>query len=184
MSRVGYYVETAAHEKQHQFVDECSLCSDKQDIIWTMTSLYRLLKKGQRNNLGRKTNSLVSMASQQTWNQQMTDCSVFTCMLFIAPQQHPCVFTPGYNHSLLIALMCLPEDHCALQLLLFLSLGPSSAKGINRLRESMEEHDYMLAAESWRHKSKHCKIQGCIILCSDLKDCIIACPECSFTSVL
>lgn len=70
-------------------MDECSLCSD---------GLYNLqydvavavLNGGNGNILGSKTNSLVSMASKQSLNQQMTDCFEYEheCHLLVCSSTH------------------------------------------------------------------------------------------------
>lgn len=84
---------------------ECSLCSDRlHDLEYDVAVVVS--NEGNGNISGSKTNNLVSMASQQSFNWQMTDCLVGVCMLFIVLQQHPHLSLLGPKHSLLTILMC------------------------------------------------------------------------------
>ncbi len=126
-------------KKPRQFVHECSLCSDRLHNLECDVTVA-VSNRADGNISGSKTNSLVSMASHQSLNQQMTDCSGSTCKLFIALQQHPHESIPGQKHSLLTNRMCCfwLRTTVFLWLLLILPVGPISAKSIRQLRETTE----------------------------------------------
>lgn len=156
---------------------ECSFCSDKLYNLEYDVALV-VSNRGTETFVGAKTNILVSMASQQSVNQQMTDSSAKTCMLFNTLQQHPHVFIPGVRHYLLtIQMRCFwLRTTVFLWLLLLLPGGPLSAKGIRCFKETMKDNVCMLCilvAKCWCHVSKQNKTQCFIIFCSAFKECII-----------